>query len=80
MLRFTIGALQEDLGLRAAAFRRYGDLQILQQSLLHRLLSAAPSGMELRSEEARRMDGVLSRRHLCRRRRLMSCCKWQNIR
>ena len=66
MLRFTIGALQEDLGLRAAAFRRYGDLQILQQSLLHRLLSAAPSGMELRSEEARRMDGVLSRRHLCR--------------
>ena len=66
MLRFTIGALQEDLGLRAAAFRRYGDVQILQQSLLHRLLSAAPSGMELRSEEARRMDGVLTRRHLCR--------------
>ena len=66
MLRFAIGALREDLGLRAAAFRRYGDVQILQQSLLHRLLSAAPSGMELRAEEARRLDGVLSRRQLCR--------------
>ena len=66
LLRSTIRALQEDLGLRAASFRRYGDSKILEHSLLHRLLAATEGEHFGSVEEARKIDGILTRRQLCR--------------